>query len=159
MHYSSLLLFRMTSKVLCRASSTPHDVAITFLSGINLFTLCYLSLLHTSKALLSLYWTTCIYFEPSIPSLGPPWWLSSKECACSAGDAGDVGSFPVLGRSPGGGHGHWLQYPCLENPMDREAWRTKVHRVAKSGIGLKRLSTHILSLACVAVISGKSHFT
>ena len=48
MHYSSLLLFSMTSRVLCRASSTPHDVAITFLSGINPFHY-YLSLLHTSK--------------------------------------------------------------------------------------------------------------
>ena len=40
-------------------------------------------------------------------------------------DAGDVrhsGSIPVSGRSPGGGHGNPLQYPCLENPMNRGAW-------------------------------------
>ena len=67
--------------------------------ALTLFTLYDLSLLHTSKALLSLYWTTCIYFEPSTLSLGLPRWLSSKESACSAGDAGDVGSTPVLGRS------------------------------------------------------------
>ena len=35
-------------------------------------------------------------------------------------------------RSPGGGHSHPLQYSCLENPMDRGAWQTQVHRVAKS---------------------------
>ena len=37
-----------------------------------------------------------------------------------------------LGRSPGGGHGNPLQYSCLENPMDREAWLATVHRVAES---------------------------
>ena len=36
-------------------------------------------------------------------------------------NAGDVGSVPGLGRSPGGGNGNLLQYSCLENPMDREA--------------------------------------
>ena len=46
-----------------------------------------------------------------------------------------------LGRKDGGGHGSPLQYSCLENPMDREAWRATVHRVAKSQTQLKRLST------------------
>ena len=41
----------------------------------------------------------------------------------SACDAGGPGSIPGSGRSPGGGHGNPLQYSCLENPMDREAWR------------------------------------
>ena len=45
-----------------------------------------------------------------------------KESACK--DAGDVGSIPGLGRSPGGGHGNPQQYSCLENPMDRGAWWT-----------------------------------
>ena len=40
----------------------------------------------------------------------------------SAYNAGDLGSIPELERSPGGGHGNPLQYSCLENPMDREAW-------------------------------------
>ena len=44
---------------------------------------------------------------------GLPWWLSGKE---SAGKAGDAGSIPGSGRSPGGGHGNPLQYSCLENP-------------------------------------------
>ena len=50
----------------------------------------------------------------------------------SAGDARDAGLIPGLGRSPGGRHGNPLQYPCLENPMDRGAWQTTVYRVAKS---------------------------
>ena len=42
-----------------------------------------------------------------------------KKLACSAGD---TGSILGLGRSPGEGNGHSLQYSCLENPMDRGAW-------------------------------------
>ena len=47
-------------------------------------------------------------------------------------NAGDPGSMPGLGRSPGEGNGHPLQYYCLENPMDRGAWWATVHWVAKS---------------------------
>ena len=54
----------------------------------------------------------------------------------------DVDLIPGSGRSPGGRHGSILQYSCLENPMDRRDWRTTVHRVAKSQIGLKQISTH-----------------
>ena len=54
-------------------------------------------------------------------------------------NAGDMSSIPGLGRFPGGGHGHPLQYSCLENPMDRRAWWAAVHRVAKSRT---RLSAH-----------------
>ena len=61
--------------------------------------------------------------------IGIPWWLSGKVCTCSAGASGALGSIPGLGRSPGGGHGNPLQYSCLENPMDRGAWRAVVHRV------------------------------
>ena len=43
-----------------------------------------------------------------------------------------MGWIAVLGRSPGGGHGHPLQYSCLENPVDRGAWQAAVHGVAKS---------------------------
>ena len=54
------------------------------------------------------------------------------------------------GRCPEGGHGNPLQCSCLENPMDRGAWRTTVHRVTKSWTRLQRLSTHppIESLCC-----------
>ena len=47
---------------------------------------------------------------------------SGKESACDAGDARDADLIPGLGRSPGGGNGNPLQYFCLENPMDGEAW-------------------------------------
>ena len=46
--------------------------------------------------------------------------------------AGDVGSIPGSGRSPGGGNNNPVQYSCLENLMDIGAWQTRVHRVAKS---------------------------
>ena len=46
-------------------------------------------------------------------------------------NAGDMGSIPGLGRSPGEGNGNPLQYSCLENPMDRGSWRAIVHEVAK----------------------------
>ena len=63
---------------------------------------------------------------------GLPQWLSSKESTCSAGATGDVGSIPLLGRSPGGRNGNPLQYSCLKNPMDRGASRLMVQRVSKS---------------------------
>ena len=46
-------------------------------------------------------------------------------------NAGDTGSISGLGRSPGGGNGNPLQYSCLENPIDREAWLAVVHGVTK----------------------------
>ena len=68
-----------------------------------------------------------------IPSLsillGLPCSSNGKEPAC---DAGDQGSVPGLGSSSGEGNGNPLQYSCLENPIDREAWRATVHGVAKS---------------------------
>ena len=60
-----------------------------------------------------------------------------KNPLANAGDRRDVGLIPGLGRSPGGGHGNPLQYSCLENPMDRGAWRATVHGVAQSWTGLK----------------------
>ena len=54
-----------------------------------------------------------------------------KISACNARDTGDFGSIPGLGRSPGGGRTNSLQYSCLENPTDREAWQATVHGIAK----------------------------
>ena len=48
---------------------------------------------------------------------------SSKNLPVNAGDIREVGLIPGSGRSPGGGHGNPLQYSCLENPMDRGAWK------------------------------------
>ena len=67
--------------------------------------------------------------------------LSVKNLPANVEVIGDTGSMPGLGRSPGGGHGNPLQYSCLENPMDRGAWRATVHRAAKSWTRLKQLST------------------
>ena len=50
------------------------------------------------------------------------------------GDTRDMGLIPALGMSPGGGNGNPLQYSCLENPMDQEAWWTTVHGVAELDI-------------------------
>ena len=52
-----------------------------------------------------------------------------KKSACNAENPGSV---PGLGRSPGEGNGYRLQYSCLENPMDRGAWRATVHEAAES---------------------------
>ena len=49
-------------------------------------------------------------------------------------NAGDVGSIPGLGRSPGEGNDNLLQYSCLENPMDQGVWQAAVHRGAKTCI-------------------------
>ena len=65
-----------------------------------------------------------------------------KNPPANVGDIRDLGSIPGSGRSPGEGNGTPLQYSCLENPMDRGAWRATVHGVAES---LTQLSTH----ACV----------
>ena len=62
---------------------------------------------------------------------GLPRWLSSKEFTCQAGDTGDKGSIPGLGRSPAKRNSNPLQYSCLENPMDRGAWWDTVHGAAK----------------------------
>ena len=57
--------------------------------------------------------------------------LVVKIPTAKAGDTRDAGSLPGLGRSPGAGRGKLLQDSCLENPMDRGAWRATVQRVAE----------------------------
>ena len=63
-----------------------------------------------------------------------------KNPPANAGDIRDMGLIPELGRSPGGGHGNPFHYSCLENPMDRGAWRVTVHRVTKSRTKLSDLA-------------------
>ena len=78
------------------------------------------------------------------PRDGGAWWAAVYEVAQSqtqlkrlsssssnAGNAGDDGSIPGLGKSPGEGNGNPLQYSCLENLMDRGAWQAIVPAVAK----------------------------
>ena len=55
-----------------------------------------------------------------------------KNPPADARDTRDMLSIPELGRPPGEGNGNPLQYSCLENPMDRGAWKATVHGVAKS---------------------------
>ena len=68
-------------------------------------------------------------------SLGRVWGVvfpggsDSKESTCNAGN---LGSIPGSGRTPGGRHGNPLQYACLENPMDRGAWWATVDGVVKN---------------------------
>ena len=55
-----------------------------------------------------------------------------KNPSANAGDTRDMGSVPGSGRSSGEGNGNLLQYSCLENSMDKRAWRATVHGVTKS---------------------------
>ena len=57
--------------------------------------------------------------------------------SADAGDIRDTGLIPGWGRFPGGGHDNPFQYSCLENPMDRGAWRAMVQRVIKSQTQMK----------------------
>ena len=73
-------------------------------------------------------------FQILLVMLGFPGGASGKELTCQCRRHRDLGSIPGLVRSPGGEHGNLLQGSCLENPMDRGAWRAMVDRVAKSHI-------------------------
>ena len=81
-----------------------------------------------------------------------------KGPTCSAGAAEDEGLIPGLGRSPGGGHSNPLQYSCLENPMDRGAWRATVHGVAKSDVteetqqAGRHLCIYIYACVCIYMV-------
>ena len=67
--------------------------------------------------------------------------LLVKNLPANSGDRRDLGSISRSGGSPGGGNGNSLYYSCVENLMDREAWRATVYRVAKNQKPLKWLST------------------
>ena len=68
-------------------------------------------------------------YQLSHKGMGFPDSSAGKESACNAGDPGSI---PGLGRSPGEGNGSLLQYSCLENPMDHGVWQAMVHGVVKS---------------------------
>ena len=63
--------------------------------------------------------------------LGFPGGSVVKNPCDSAGDSGCAGPVPELGRSPGGGYGNLPQYSWLEKPIDRGAWRSKVHEITE----------------------------
>ena len=65
--------------------------------------------------------------------MGFPHSSVGKSSACNAGDPGSI---PGSGRSPGEENGSPLQYSCLENPMDKGAWKAAVHRIARVGHNL-----------------------
>ena len=69
------------------------------------------------------------YLKAYYETIQGPRWLSNRESACNAGD---TGSIPEWGKSPGGEHGNSLQYSCLGNYMDRGAWWATVHGISKS---------------------------
>ena len=71
--------------------------------------------------------------------------LVVKNLPANEGDTRDAGSIPGSGRSPGRGHGNTLQYSCLENAMDRGAWKPTVHGVTQRRTWLKWLSS---SMTC-----------
>ena len=71
----------------------------------------------------------CMLLVMARLTMGFPSGSNGKESACNAGN---LGSIPGSGRSPGKGNGNQLQYSCLENSIDREAWQARVHGVATS---------------------------
>ena len=87
--------------------------------------------------------------SPLLIYRGFPGVSDSKESACNAND---LSLIPVSGRSPEEVYGNPLQYSCLENSMERGAWRATVHRVVKSQIQLsKTLSLFVCVCVCVCV--------
>ena len=88
--------------------------------------------------------------------LGFPYSSVGKESACNAGD---LGSIPRLGRSPGEGNGNPLQYSCLENPTDRGAWQATVHGVARVGHNLATSLRRLLLLLLDKILHRPKNFS
>ena len=76
---------------------------------------------------------------------GFPGGAVAKNLPANAGATGYAGLIPVWGRSPGEGNGNPLEYPCLENSMDRGIWLATVHGVAKSRTRLSNFTIYYLS--------------
>ena len=108
-----------------------------------------LLLFSQQNYLLKIHLIQKIFFKGSC-YLEPKWESLSRASQVKnpPANARDMGSIPGLGRSPGGGHGNPRQYSCLENPMDRGAWRATVHRISKSQTRkLQVRSLHACNLA------------
>ena len=90
---------------------------------------------------LCFFWIAAILFFNFSFFLEPPWGFpGGSEVKASSCNAGELGSIPGSGRSPGEGNGNPFQYSCLENPMDGGAWWATVHGVAKSWMRLSDLT-------------------
>ena len=74
-----------------------------------------------------------------------------KNLPANAGDAGDIGSVPWLGRSPGEGNGNPLWFSCLNHPMDSWTWQATVHSVTKSCTQLS-IHTHTPTHAMISYV-------
>ena len=85
---------------------------------------------------------------------GLPWWLSSKESTCNAGD---LGSIPGLGRSPKEGNGNLLQYSCLENSLDRQPGGLQFTGLQKSQTQLDSTTTTIKKHKLILVSQTRLH--
>ena len=85
---------------------------------------------------------------------GPPWWPDGKETAYSAGDSGSI---PGWGRSPGEGNGNPLQYFFLGNPMDKGDLQVIVHGVAESLTQLSNYLFHFSDLEMSSTTTGSIH--
>ena len=83
-----------------------------------------------------------VYFFHLLAFIGTS--LVAQMVKASAYNAGDLGSIPGLGRSPGGGNGNPFQYSCLENPMDGGTWQATVHGVAESDMTERLQFTSLL---------------
>ena len=74
----------------------------------------------------------CYIYKRLLVTGGFPGGATGKELPANARDTGDADSVPRLGISPGEGNGNPVQYSCLENPMDRGAWRATVRGITKN---------------------------
>ena len=90
-------------------------------------------MLHLTGSFKNIY-----FFIQSFPNLCT-WWLSHRESTCQCRRHPET--IPGSGRSPQEGNGNPLQYSCLGNPMDRDAWWATVHGVAKSQTWLSDWTT------------------
>ena len=106
----------------------------------NLLSKILLILVKTPVVLLNTRLCCCFFKILTHLIISFPGSVVVKNLPANARDIKEVGSIPRLGWSPGGGHGNPFQYSCLENLMDREAWKACIQRITKNQTGLKWLS-------------------
>ena len=94
------------------------------------------------------------FLRNAIDVEGFPWGSDSEESACNAGEPGSV---PGSGRSPGEGNSNPLQYSCLENSMDRGAWEATVHGVGKSWTRLSDYTFTFIGTECLTCLEQQAH--